>query len=71
MDCETRVVRHSADDEKDKYVVVLKGSTSVDGQVIDVEVKLTAKTDLLIESWPRGVMSNVKLGPSPQQKLKH
>lgn len=70
MDCETRVVRHSADDEKDKYIVVLKGDTIVDGQIIDVEVKLIAKTDQLINAWPRGAMSNVKLGPTPQQKLR-
>jgi hypothetical protein len=71
MDCETQVVRHSADDEKDKYVVTLKGSTVVDGDIIDVEVKLTAKNDQLITAWPRGCTSNVKLGPTPQNKLRN
>jgi hypothetical protein len=69
MDCDTRVVRHSADDEKDKYVVIFKGNASIDGQIVEVEVKLTARTDLLINSWPRGTMSNVRLGPTAQKKL--
>lgn len=70
MDSETRVVKHLADDEKDKYIVILKGNTAIDGEIIEVEVKLSAKTDQLITAWPLGSVSNVKLGPTPQQKLK-
>jgi hypothetical protein len=70
MDCEISVVRHLADDEKEKYVATLKGETLLDGEIIQVELKLTSKAGQLITAWPLGSVSNVKVGPTPQQKLK-
>jgi hypothetical protein len=70
MDSEITVVRHVADDEKEKYVATLKGETLVDGEVIQVELKFTSKASHLITAWPLGSISSIKVGPTPQQKMR-
>ena len=50
-----RVVKHEADEEKDVFKVVLKGQAHdlVKGSLIDVELKLKAKTDDILMQFPR------------------
>lgn len=48
----TGIVRvHSADDDKEKYVVTVMGITK---DLIEVKLKLESKQDGLLKNYPRG-----------------
>lgn len=57
-----RVVKHFADEEKDEYKVILKGSSDlVEACLIDVEVKLTGKAEELLDKFPRNCLFHFDL----------
>lgn len=59
-----RVVRHEADEEKDQFKVVLKGEGElVAGSLIEIEIRLKAKTEEILEKYPRGSVFNLSLDP--------
>lgn len=51
-----KVVRHDADDEKPAYKAILKGEAGdlIDGCLVEVEIRLKAKSDTVLEEFPRG-----------------
>lgn len=57
-----RVVKHSADEEKDEYKVIMKGESDlVPGCLVEVEIKLTGKAEELLDEFPRNHVFHFKL----------
>ena len=58
----TRVVKHSADSEKDAYEVTLKGEGDLGFScLVKVEVKLKTKEEDLLEKFPLHVIKQIIL----------
>lgn len=59
-----RVLRHMADDDKDTYTVEMKGQAGdlISGCMIDCKIVLKAKTDEILQRFPRGTVLQVDLG---------
>lgn len=67
MEHDVTVTVHHVDDEKGKYTVTLKGITP---DLVEIELKLKADTDLLLGSFPRHQRFSLKLGDAAQKTLK-
>lgn len=64
MELEGVVRVHSADDEKEKYVITIVGLTA---ELVEVKVKLESKQDELLKKYPRGERFAIAI-QAPKQK---
>lgn len=57
-----RVKKQSADSEKDKFIVVMKGSADLGlSTIVNLELKLEGKEEALLERFPMHCIFNLKL----------
>jgi hypothetical protein len=64
MEVEGTVKVHSADDDKEKYVVTIVGMTA---ELVEVKVKLQSEDDALLNKYPRGERFAITIG-APKEK---
>jgi hypothetical protein len=63
-----RVLRHMADDDKDTYKVEMEGDASdlINGVLVHCKVVLKAKSEEILQRFPRGRTLQLKLEDQPQ-----
>lgn len=66
MNADLKVLKTVADEEKEKYTAVLKG---ISAEAVEIEVKLTGKTDEILGIFQRLTSWGFSLGDPKQKKL--
>lgn len=69
---DVRVTKDSGDDEKEKYIVLLKAEDVlgiIPGDKVTITIKLEADTDEIRRLFPKGSDYTVRLDPSFQRQL--
>jgi len=64
-----KVVNHNADDEKLIYKATLKGDAGdlVEGCLVEVEIRLKAKTEAVLQKFQRGARFQVAINQELKQ----